>query len=183
MEHTAVKRLLLAATLLALLAPTNALAASNSNAVSLGSSAGNPSRVGSSPVHAGGGRACSSAPCFRRAIRWHEANERHLRRELAVRYTRDATYAIRLASAAFGISETDMRTIAQCESNLGAQKYAEAGSGASGLFQFLPSTFARTPFAGFDIFDAEANAMAAAWLVRKDGNWREWSCSSITGVR
>lgn len=157
------KRLLLAATLLALLAPTHALAAA--------------------PVHAGGGRVCSSAPCFRRAIRWHEANERRLTRELAARYMRDATYAIRLASAAFGISETDMRTIAQCESNLGAQKYAEAGSGASGLFQFLPSTFARTPFARFDIFDAEANAMAAAWLVRKDGGWREWSCSSITGVR
>lgn len=100
-----------------------------------------------------------------------------------MRVNRDASYAIRLASAAFGIPERDMRTIASCESGLGAQTVAEAGSGASGLFQFLPSTWARTPFAGFDVFDDRANALAAGWLVTRDGNWREWSCSSITGVR
>lgn len=126
---------------------------------------------------------CESTQCLKRAILWQRHDRARLRHRLAVRYHRDAAYAIRIASAAFGLSVRDMRTIAQCESGMGLQTTAEAGSGASGIFQFLPSTFARTPFAAFDVFDPIANSLAAAWLVTKDHGWREWSCSSITGVR
>lgn len=123
---------------------------------------------------------CETTTCYRQALAWNVRERHRLQRELA---RGSARYAIHLAATVYGISESNMRTIAQCESGMGAQKTAEAGSGASGLFQFLPSTFARTPFAHFDVFDPVANALAAGWLVRKDGGWREWSCSSITGVR
>lgn len=126
---------------------------------------------------------CTTIAQCHRAIDWQAKDRAQLKRELAVKYNRDASYAIHLASAAFGVSEQNMRTIARCESNLGEQTTSEAGSGASGLFQFLPSTWRRTPFAGFDVFDPLPNALAAAQLVVKDGSWREWSCSSITGVR
>ncbi|MFZ0215192.1 MAG: transglycosylase SLT domain-containing protein, partial [Candidatus Dormiibacterota bacterium] len=52
--------------------------------------------------------------------------------------------------------------------------------GAEGLFQFLPSTFARTPqgAAGASIFDATANAQAAAWMYSQ-GRQGEWSTNSM----
>jgi hypothetical protein len=137
---------------------------------------------------AGGGR--TPAPCrhlqqcrdkivrLQQAITW----QRHARVVAAGR-TYDTEYGIRLAVAAFGADASDMRTICGCESGCGRQKYAESGTGAAGSFQFLPSTWRHTPFAGFDVFDPVANSLAAAWLHAKDGSWREWSCSSITGVR
>jgi soluble lytic murein transglycosylase-like protein len=143
-----------------------------------------PAGAATKAINADGGRtSCSTVAQCRHALAWQRKDRAHLRHQLAVKYSRDAGYAIRLASAAFGVNEQNMRTIARCESNLGAQATAEAGSGASGLFQFLPSTWRRTPFAGFDIFDPLPNALAAAQLVVRDGSWREWSCSSITGVR
>ncbi len=61
-------------------------------------------------------------------------------------------------------------------------------SGAAGLYQFLPSTWASTApkagFAGASPFDPEANIAAAAWL----GNlyedlglyfWQPWSCRHV----
>lgn len=129
------------------------------------------------------GTRCESTVCLRAAVTWQKGENARLRHELARKTNRDAGYAVRLAAAAYNLPERDMRTIARCESGMGVQKTAEAGSGASGLFQFLPSTFARTPFAHFSVFDPVANALAAGWLVTKDHGWREWSCSSITGVR
>lgn len=48
-------------------------------------------------------------------------------------------------------------------------------SKASGLAQFLPSTWRTTPqaAAGASVFDAFANIDAAAWLARTAG-WRSW---------
>lgn len=49
-------------------------------------------------------------------------------------------------------------------------------SRASGLAQFLPSTWKTTPQAaeGKSVFDAIANIDAAAWLARTVG-WRQWA--------
>jgi peptidoglycan hydrolase CwlO-like protein len=58
-------------------------------------------------------------------------------------------------------------------------------SGAGGLFQFLPSTWAtvspRAGFAGADIFDGEANIGTAAWLTgyyaaQGSDPWAAWAC-------
>jgi hypothetical protein len=49
-------------------------------------------------------------------------------------------------------------------------------SGASGLGQFMLSTWRRTPQgqAGLSPFDPYANIDAMAWMVYGGGSWREW---------
>src|SRR4029077_14492100 len=49
-------------------------------------------------------------------------------------------------------------------------------SGASGLLQFLPSTFATTPQgrAGLSVFDPAAARAAAKWMIGQ-GRLKEWS--------
>jgi soluble lytic murein transglycosylase-like protein len=65
--------------------------------------------------------------------------------------------------------------VAKCESGYNPQ--ARNPSGASGLFQFMPSTFANTPpgRAGGSIWDPVANSQAAAWMYSQ-GRQGEWSC-------
>jgi len=66
--------------------------------------------------------------------------------------------------------------VSRCESGWYAGAYNRS-SGASGLFQFIPSTWRATPQgrAGLSPFDPYANAEAAAWLYRVGGP-RHWSC-------
>lgn len=66
--------------------------------------------------------------------------------------------------------------VAACES--GYDPHAiNRYSGASGLFQFMPSTWAspQNPYHTQDVFDARANAFAAAWLYQRSGP-NQWSC-------
>jgi len=75
-----------------------------------------------------------------------------------------------------------MRRVASCESGLDPTQVTPPYS-ASGVFQFFSSTFGGTPFVDFSVFDPYANALAAGWLVRKDGGWREWACQPDGSVR
>ena len=77
--------------------------------------------------------------------------------------------------------------IMQCESNGDPDAY-NPYSGASGLFQFLPSTWATTaPLAGYSgasVFDPVANTASAAWLANRyeelgEYYWRAWSCRRV----
>ena len=79
--------------------------------------------------------------------------------------------------------------LAQCES-LGDPDAYNPYSGASGLFQFLPSTWASTsPKAGFpdaSVFDPVANIGAAAWIANRYdalgmSYWQPWSCRRVLG--
>lgn len=79
--------------------------------------------------------------------------------------------------------------ILDCESN-GDPDALNPYSGAAGLYQFLPSTWASTaPKAGYggsSVFDPEANIAAAAWLANHYEDlgmyyWQAWSCRRVLG--
>lgn len=84
---------------------------------------------------------------------------------------------IRSAFAPLGGGAVDWaEQIAYCESKYDPNAVNQA-SDAQGLFQFLPSTWAGTPFAGASPFDASANAKAAAWLFQTYGP-SQWECQA-----
>ncbi len=64
--------------------------------------------------------------------------------------------------------------VAYCESRYHPNS-VNSSSGAAGLFQFLPSTWAFTPWHAQSPFDPVANALAAAWLYKRDGP-NQWVC-------
>jgi hypothetical protein len=68
----------------------------------------------------------------------------------------------------------DLVRVGRCESSLDPGAINPDGP-YHGLFQFLRSTWASTPYAERDIYDPEANANAAAWMWQK-GRRNEWAC-------
>ncbi len=77
--------------------------------------------------------------------------------------------------------------IIDCESN-GDPNAVNPYSGAAGLFQFLPSTWASTaPSAGYadaSPLDPEANIATAAWLANRYEElgyyyWHPWNCKRV----
>ncbi len=90
-------------------------------------------------------------------------------------YTEEEIIQIIYAAAdQYGQPREDMLRVARCESVLDPNA-VNASSNASGLFQFLPSTWETTPYADQDIFDPVANAQAAAWMW-SEGRRGEWVC-------
>jgi hypothetical protein len=81
----------------------------------------------------------------------------------------DIIYA---AADRWGQSRTDMLRVARCESGLDWTQVTPPYQ-ASGLFQFLPGTWATTPYANENIFDPVANANATGWMwsVGRRGEW------------
>jgi LysM repeat protein len=82
------------------------------------------------------------------------------------------TAIITAAAQRYGQSPAAMIAVAQCESSLNPNAY-NGEYGASGLFQFLPSTWQTTPYASSNIFDPYASANAAGWMwsVGRRGEW------------
>lgn len=78
--------------------------------------------------------------------------------------------------AVFGPYGGQALRVATCESSLNPNAYNRS-SGASGVFQFLASTWATTSYAGYSPFNASANINAAHQVFVRDGySWREWTC-------
>src|SRR5215212_6300593 len=74
----------------------------------------------------------------------------------------------------YGQSRDAMLRVARCESGLDPN--AVGGGGAyHGLFQFVPSTFAGTPYGEYDIYDPWASANAAGWMW-SEGKKSDWVC-------
>jgi hypothetical protein len=119
---------------------------------------------------------------FRQADKDRDARGRtirRLKRELAIRPSHSLN-AIAYASIAYGVSYSMLRRKAYCETGGTFDPYARNTTAvgrehASGLFQFLPSTFASTPYARYSIWDPYANALAAGWMHRV-GRGGEWAC-------
>jgi soluble lytic murein transglycosylase-like protein len=106
-----------------------------------------------------------------RTMRARGLTIRRLKRTLGGRSSvRDA---IALAAVVYRVPYSTLDRKAWCES-----RYSPAArnpSGAMGLFQFLGSTWASTPFAAFSPYDPLAAALAAGWMHRA-GRGGEWSC-------
>lgn len=106
------------------------------------------------------------------------AENRRLRRVLLHRPS--SLEALRLASVVYGQPYRDLLRVANCESPGLSPRLVNStavwnGEHATGLLQFLPSTFRSTPFAREDIFSPYANALAAGWMW-KNGRRGEWAC-------
>lgn len=81
-----------------------------------------------------------------------------------------------LIRSVFGSYASGALAVARCESGFNARAY-NPSSGASGVFQFLASTWGTTSYAGYSRFNAWANVHAAHQVFVRDGySWREWSC-------
>jgi muramidase (phage lysozyme) len=110
---------------------------------------------------------------------WHDVATRYLARvrslHRTIRYDPETSSAIRLACIVYPGAGCDwLWRVARCESNL--HRYSvNLYSRASGLFQFLPSTWSHTPMRTLDVFDPYANALAAAWLAARGGRG-QWVC-------
>ena len=77
------------------------------------------------------------------------------------------------AAKKYGIDPAGALRVAYCESSFNPNtEYL----GHHGLFQFLHSTFDTTPYGHHNIYSPKWNALAAMWLVRHDGGWRQWAC-------
>lgn len=85
---------------------------------------------------------------------------------------------IRSAAAAWGADPTQLLRVAWCESRYNPLAY-NARSGAAGLFQFMPATWAansvRAGYAGASVFDPVASANTAAFMFRNGQAW-QWAC-------
>lgn len=84
---------------------------------------------------------------------------------------------IRDAAAAHGADPEQLLRVAYCESRFNPGAYN--ASGASGLFQFMPRTWAvnsvRAGYAGASPFDPVASANVAAWMFAR-GQAYQWVC-------
>jgi len=80
-----------------------------------------------------------------------------------------------MINSAFGSYGPGAINVARCESGLNPNAYNP--SGAAGLFQIMPGTWAGTSEAGQSPFNAAANIAAAHQIFVRDGySWREWTC-------
>lgn len=94
--------------------------------------------------------------------------------------------AIRQAAEWYRVDTNYLYQIARCESGL--RPYAVSPNGAyRGLFQFSAPAWqwasAQAGYAGASRYDAEASAMAAAWLLRQPGGARHWPVCAAGGRR
>jgi hypothetical protein len=78
--------------------------------------------------------------------------------------------------AVFGKYANAALAVARCESGFNPSA-KNPSSSASGVFQFLHSTWLTTSYAGYSPFNAWANIHAAYQVFSRDGySWREWEC-------
>jgi resuscitation-promoting factor RpfB len=84
---------------------------------------------------------------------------------------------IREAAAAYGADADQLVRVAYCESKFNPGAYN--ASGAAGLFQFMPGTWAansvRAGYAGASVYDPVASANVAAWMFAR-GQAYQWVC-------
>lgn len=98
---------------------------------------------------------------------------RRLRHARLVRFVPPYEHAAKLAAVAYGVDARTLIRKGRCESARWTH-FTNRRSHAEGPWQFLPSTWATTPFASFSPYDPDAAALAAAWMhaAGRGGQWR-----------
>ncbi len=90
----------------------------------------------------------------------------------------EITAIIKGAAGRWGADADQLMRVAYCESRFDPLAY-NPGHGDSGLFQFIPPTWAvnsvRAGYEGASVFDPVANANVAAWMFAHSQAW-QWSC-------
>jgi len=90
----------------------------------------------------------------------------------------DIESIIRAAAGAWGADANQLLRVAWCESHYNPNA-VNARSGAAGLFQFMPATWAansvRAGYAGASVFDPVASANVAAYMFAH-GQAGQWTC-------
>jgi hypothetical protein len=90
----------------------------------------------------------------------------------------DIESIIRTAAATWGADPNQLLRVAWCESRYNPN-VVNARSGAAGLFQFMPATWAansvRAGYAGASVFDPVASANVAAYMF-VHGQAAQWTC-------
>ncbi len=98
------------------------------------------------------------------------------RMERVLRHEPSVQEAISLAAFTYGVDAGAMSRIAFCESRFDPSA-RNPSSTASGLFQFLTSTWAGNRYgaAGFSVWSPLASALGAAYHISRYGD-RAWEC-------
>lgn len=96
-------------------------------------------------------------------------------------FSPDAELALQVAGIAYGQSWTHMRACWLSEGYRNAERFQaritrsnNEGSGATGPAQFMPGTFAGTPYGHLDIHNVLVQAMATGWMWSR-GRRGEWA--------
>ncbi len=114
---------------------------------------------------------------FVKAVKgWQRERARADRLEATLRHDPSVKEAISLAAFTYGVDAGAMSRIAFCESRFDPNA-RNPTSTASGLFQFLTSTWAGNRYgaAGFSVWSPAASALGAAYHMSKYGD-RAWAC-------
>jgi hypothetical protein len=114
----------------------------------------------------------SSKHVWRSRVLELQARVRRLRHELLRKW--NYPHLIKLAAATYRVDAATLERKARCESVDFTDFYNES-SHATNVFQFLPSTWATTPFARFSINDPFAAVLAGAWM-HASHRGGEWEC-------
>lgn len=118
---------------------------------------------------------CNTRACKKRvAERQHRENERAWAARCSDRNPRACVERAILTHRLTTDQAAWMRRIPRCESGWNPKDHNPT-SGATGLYQFLPSTWATTRYAHHSIWTAKWQALAAAWMLRQ-GRAHEWVC-------
>lgn len=93
-----------------------------------------------------------------------------------VRHEPDVQEALRLASFIYRVPEQTLRSLAFCESRFNPAA-VNRSSGAAGLLQFMPQTWAANYYGrhGFSVWSPYANALGAAQHISRYGTGA-WEC-------
>lgn len=106
---------------------------------------------------------CCLVPASVQAHNKSSVTERYFAKRCHERNTQGVLACIHRAALHWDQSYSQMKAVAWRESKYNPNICNTQGSGACGLFQFMPGTWASTPYRGYSVFSAKYASLATAW--------------------